>query len=611
LNRRLYVLVPTTLIAALVLAFGADRVLLRDAVLRGVWVGEVGLSGLDRPEAARVLSSLDERLRSATVTVRVGERRFEIAAERVGFRIDQERTLERALAEGRGGTPLGQLGSWLSRWPRPARLEPVASLDRVALDRLLATFEPSAIPDPPFAGAVRVSGGKPVAEPPRPGRRIDRLRAERALLDELTRTRHGGALELPLETVDPGVEPALLERAAERAAALVAAAVELVLEERDPDDREGAGTLRFEPSDLVRALRSRVTLEPAPAVELSFDPAIVDERLGPLRSALEKPPRDAELVVDDRDRVSIVPSRAGTLVDARLVADALLQAAASSAKLGPLPIVRGAPPDTTTDDLIGLGIRGLVSQFSTHHACCQPRVHNIHRMAALVDGTIVKPGEIVSLNALAGPRTARNGFVLAPSIEDGEMVDALGGGASQFATTFFNALFHGGYDILERQPHTYWFTRYPEGHEATLSWPKPDIIFKNDTAAGLLIKTRTTGTTISVKLFGDNGGRKVQAKLSARHDITKPPVELLANPELPPEREKTKESGQIGWSIFVSRIITFSDGTRKEEKRKVTYRPRVRRVEVHPCRVPEGEPGHTGEKCPVVEEDAGAASDGS
>jgi vancomycin resistance protein YoaR len=185
------------------------------------------------------------------------------------------------------------------------------------------------------------------------------------------------------------------------------------------------------------------------------------------------------------------------------------------------------------------------------------------------------------------------------------MVDALGGGASQFTTTFFNALFHGGYDILERQPHTYWFSRYPEGHEATLSWPKPDVIFRNDTAAGLLIKCRYTDTTISVKLYGDNGGRKVQAKVSARSDITKPPIELIANPALPPEEEKTKESGQIGWSIIVSRLVTYADGTKKEERRKVTYKPRVRRVEVHPCRIPAGEPGHTGEKCPVVEEDAG------
>ncbi|MCK6593148.1 MAG: hypothetical protein L6Q76_36800, partial [Polyangiaceae bacterium] len=61
-----------------------------------------------------------------------------------------------------------------------------------------------------------------------------------------------------------------------------------------------------------------------------------------------------------------------------------------------------------------------------------------------------------------------------------------------------------------------------------------------------------------------------------------------------------------GWSVTVTRTITFPDGTTKEERRKVTYKPRVRRVEVHPCKIPEGEPGHTGEKCPEPEEEEGA-----
>jgi vancomycin resistance protein YoaR len=200
-----------------------------------------------------------------------------------------------------------------------------------------------------------------------------------------------------------------------------------------------------------------------------------------------------------------------------------------------------------------------------------------------------------------GPRTQKNGFVLAPSIEDGEMVDSVGGGVSQFATTIFNALFHGGYDIIERQPHTYWFTRYPMGHDATLGFPHPDIVFKNDTAAGLLIKTSFSKTTITVKLYGDNGGRRVSSSVSERRDIVQPAVELLPNRAVAPDEEKVKEGGMIGWSVIASRTVTFPDGTKKEEKRKVTYKPKPRRVEVHPCRIPKGEPGATGEKCPEVE----------
>ncbi|HEX3773347.1 MAG TPA: hypothetical protein VHV51_02725, partial [Polyangiaceae bacterium] len=57
------------------------------------------------------------------------------------------------------------------------------------------------------------------------------------------------------------------------------------------------------------------------------------------------------------------------------------------------------------------------------------------------------------------------------------------------------------------------------------------------------------------------------------------------------------------------RTLIFADGKTKEEKRKVTYKPRARRVEVHPCKIPAGEPGHTGEKCPKPDPDEAKDSD--
>ncbi len=306
--------------------------------------------------------------------------------------------------------------------------------------------------------------------------------------------------------------------------------------------------------------------------------------------------------------MTVIPSRAGTLLSPDKVASALLRVARSPDRRGRLPLERGAEPAFTTAAAQALGIKELVGQHTTHHNCCQPRVDNIHRAADIIDSWLVPPGQIVSLNAMIGPRTTKNGFVLAPTIEEGEMVDSLGGGTSQFATTFFNALFLGGIDIEERTAHSYWFSRYPMGRDATLSWPKPDVIFQNDTDAGLLIRTIYTDTSITVKLYGDAGGRKVRFRVSPQQDLVKPPIEYIADPDRSPDEEKVKESGQIGWTVFVTRDIEFKGGTKRQDRRKVTYKPRVRRVLVHPCRIPDGEPGYTGEKCPELED---GGSDGA
>jgi vancomycin resistance protein YoaR len=290
-------------------------------------------------------------------------------------------------------------------------------------------------------------------------------------------------------------------------------------------------------------------------------------------------------------------------LDDQSVASALCAAAQTSTKSGALPLSPGAEPALSTAAAEQAGIAGLVGSYTTRHACCQPRVENIHHIADLLDNTLVRPGETFSVNQVIGPRTTKNGFRPAPSIEDGDMVDTVGGGVSQFATTLFNALFYGGYDILERQPHSYWFTRYPMGYDATLSYPHPDIVFKNDTNACALIKASYTETSITVKIYGDNGGRRVRAEVSEKQNIVMPSVELIPNPHLDADEEKTRDGGMIGWSVTVKRILTYADGKTKEERRKVTYKPRARRVEVHPCRIPVGEPGHTGERCPVPEKD--------
>ena len=54
--------------------------------------------------------------------------------------------------------------------------------------------------------------------------------------------------------------------------------------------------------------------------------------------------------------------------------------------------------------------------------------------------------------------------------------------------------------------------------------------------------------------------------------------------------------------MTVSRIIEYPDGKEKEETRKVVYSPRVRKLRVHSCKIPKGEDGYTGRKCPEPEE---------
>ena len=139
-------------------------------------------------------------------------------------------------------------------------------------------------------------------------------------------------------------------------------------------------------------------------------------------------------------------------------------------------------------------MKEVIGSFTTDHPCCAPRVTNIHRIADLVDGHVLLPGERFDLNALTGPRDRARGFVDAPQILDGEFVDRIGGGISQFVTTMFNAVFFSGLKDVEHSPHSYYISRYPPGREATISDPAPDFVFENDSPHGVLIDTSYTDT---------------------------------------------------------------------------------------------------------------------
>ena len=69
----------------------------------------------------------------------------------------------------------------------------------------------------------------------------------------------------------------------------------------------------------------------------------------------------------------------------------------------------------------------------------RPRPRHRHRRRA----------STFSINEHVGQRTAAKGFVAAGAIRDGEHVDEIGGGVSQFATTTFNAAYFAGLDITD------------------------------------------------------------------------------------------------------------------------------------------------------------------
>ncbi len=617
--------------AVLVVVIGANAAG-TGRVREGTTIAGKALGDLDARDAKKAVAAFGEEIAAKPITLFSGEKEVVVEPGKFGFRVDVEATVAAAMAAGEGKTAFEAVALWLRGGARSVPL--IVALDEAAFEKLAAEWETQVLDDAAFDGGIAIEAGQAVARMPRAGTGIDRGALRERVTTALARGA-AGPIEIPTQKTEPKLSAADVSAALTRANELLGGPIILTREGNDdadepkkaepppeprkkkkkrrkgdpdvepealppaPEPRQtGPIELRFTEEDLAAAVRTRAESDPTPRLVVELDPMALTPALERISKRLEDPARDARFAFNERDQVTIIPSREGTRVDPAKVASALLAASSTKERRGELPVDLGAKPALSTDDARALGIKGLVTQFTTQFPCCQPRVKNIKRIAELMDGVIVKPGDRFSVNERIGPRTSDRGFVLAPSIEDGEMVDTVGGGVSQFATTFYNALLDGGYALVERKPHSIWFSRYPMGHEATLSFPKPDLVFRNDTAAGVVVKVEVAKTYVKVKLFGDNGGRRVERKVSGRFDIKEPPNEYVANDSLDSADEDVKEGGQAGWSLDVGRIITMPDGTKKEETRRVKYRARPRVVEVHSCRIPKNEKGHTGKKCP-------------
>lgn len=603
------VLVVGALLAALLALYGLTRWVSAGEVMGRVVVGDVSLGGLQEAEAERELADLEERLLTRRATFSIGGNPVTLDPPAAGLNLDVEGMTRNAMSVGREGNAVYQFLFWLTHIFSTVEIPVEGEVDDSALDAVFDQWDEVVIAEPASLGGVDVVDGTPTPVYPRTGIGLDRPKAK-AIVETALLSVVPGNHDLPTAVVVPSLTDEDIDRAVAEATQLITAPITLSYD---------GSSITFTPDQLAAAYHAETTEEGGARLIHTFDPEVIDDYLSPVRSKFEAEPVDARFRIEG-DSISIVPGKNGTRIDEVETAQALLHAGFLSTRAGELPVVEGAEPRVTTADLEALGITHLVSEFTTHHACCANRVTNIQLMADTVDGVIVRPGEVFSLNGHVGERTEEKGYLPDGTIVGGEFVDTVGGGVSQFATTLYNAVFWGGYQDIEHRPHSYYISRYPEGIEATVNWTSPDLRFRNNSNSAILIDTRYTDTSITVRIFGNNDGRTVkgqqiggklelnvvrqggpnarvvEATVSDRFAIREPPApKYEADPSLGLNQVVTKQSPSQGWSVEVVRRILVGEREVSREAWTVVYRPQQAIYAVHPCKVPGQE--HT---CPTT-----------
>ena len=415
---------------------------------------------------------------------------------------------------------------------------------------------------PMRSATIRVLDERIVTEEAQPGYEIDNAELFELLRDLPER------VVVPVAEVQPVVTNATVEAAKARAEALTSEPPTVVFRSTRVELAKGL---------MLRSLRFR---RDGSEIAIELDSETLARRLREGFSRFERVAQDATFELQGGSP-RVVPSRVGRRFAVAATVDAVL---AGAGRPQVRAVFRTRQPSFTTEKARELGILEQVGAFATEYACCPPRVTNIKRAAAILDGTFIGPGETFSLNSELGERTEERGFVAAPMIgEGGKLVDAVGGGVSQIATTLFNAAFFSGLDLVTHTPHSFYISRYPEGREATVSWGAPELVFRNDWSSAVLMRVVASDTAVWVTFFSAKLGRRVETTTGERFDPVPAETVEEENLELEPgERNVLQTGGTPGFSIAYTRKVFRGEEVLRDERWVTRYDPANTIVEVGP-----------------------------
>jgi len=597
-SRIIFLLVPLAILLLPVGVYAADRGTSQDEIARNVAIAGVPVGGLSEADALVAVQAYEQELRQSTGVFTVNGQAFKLSPMSVGLTAATQQAVTDAMAVRRDGNALSNFTSWISSFNTEEVVDLRISFSDEAIDAQLDAWEQQAIPNPAFEGSIEIVDEIVTPSYPRTGEKIDKQTASGLVVAEMSSLDKAG-VTLPVVTSDPNLTQADLDSAAAVLRQMIDSEIALVA-------REIAFRATFSPAQLASAARATID-EDGAAIVLDFDEETVLAILQPRRTEFELDPVNAQFDVDiSTDRISVIPGRNGTLLDVEGLLVSMKNAALGNGE-GPFPLLVGGAPAFSTADAEVYTELELLASFTTKHPSGEDRVTNIQQMARDVDGSIVQPGREWSINDTVGQRTEAKGYVAAPAIINGEPYCCdhpanIGGGVSQFGTTLFNTVFYACLEDVEHRPHSLSFSRYPEGLEATLGYPHPDVRFRNNTDAPLIIKTAYTSTSVTVKMYGDNGGKDCTSETSEHEDIVEFEEALIADEEgtLNPGDKVKERSGINGFLVRVNRIVTHPDGSQETDLRLTwRYATLSEQYRVHPCEV-SGEPVNCPIKAPPV-----------
>jgi vancomycin resistance protein YoaR len=158
-------------------------------------------------------------------------------------------------------------------------------------------------------------------------------------------------------------------------------------------------------------------------------------------------------------------------------------------------------PTRTTEALSS--IQDVLGTFSTDFSSSgAARSQNLRVGAGKINGKVLMPGETLSGYECLQPFTLDNGYATAAAYENGQVVDSIGGGVCQIATTLYNAALLAEMEITQRQNHSMVVGYVKPSNDAAIAGTYKDIKITNPYDTPVYVEAGTSGKTLTFTIYG-------------------------------------------------------------------------------------------------------------
>jgi vancomycin resistance protein YoaR len=210
-------------------------------------------------------------------------------------------------------------------------------------------------------------------------------------------------------------------------------------------------------------------------------------------------PKDAYIA-----RFLYTPEQKGLKTDLDRLAD-MITTAVNSGDTGVITAPTEATEPTVTLAQVKAQtqlVSSWTSSYSEHSNA--NRVHNVSKLSGIINGVVLEPNVVWSINETAGPRTVARGWKEAAGIKNGAFVPDPGGGVCQISSTLYNAALRSGVTIASFKHHSIISDYIPIGLDATISSNSPDLKLKNTNATPMYIVSYMNKgeKNVTVEIYG-------------------------------------------------------------------------------------------------------------